>query len=52
MPQVYQTQGTAASADGGHTWPGGTPLPWLGVTSTTINASALIGTFVATHPLH
>jgi polyhydroxybutyrate depolymerase len=38
--------------DGGHTWPGGSPMPWLGVTSTTINASALIGTFIATHPLH
>jgi polyhydroxybutyrate depolymerase len=42
--------------DGGHAWPGGLPLtelglPYLGYTTQTIDASALIGTFVATHPL-
>lgn len=38
--------------DGGHTWPGGTPLPWLGATSTTINATALMAAFFQAHPLH
>lgn len=37
--------------DGGHTWPGGKPLPWLGNTTNVIDASSLIGTFVASHPL-
>jgi polyhydroxybutyrate depolymerase len=42
--------------DGGHAWPGGLPLtelglPYLGYTTQAIDASALVGTFVATHPL-
>lgn len=35
--------------DGGHTWPGGYPLPG---TTQTIDASALMGAFFAAHPLH
>ena len=38
--------------DGGHNWPGGMALPWFGITSTAINASSLVGTFITTHPLH
>ena len=36
---------------GGHTWPGGTPVPTLGATSTDISASAAMWTFFAAHPL-
>lgn len=37
--------------DGGHTCPGGTPLPWLGATTTVINATALMYAFFMAHPL-
>jgi polyhydroxybutyrate depolymerase len=39
--------------DGGHTWPGGEPLPrwWLGNTTTSIDASALMWEFFRAHPL-
>ncbi len=33
--------------NGGHTWPGGMPLPWLGLTSLDIDASTLIWQFFA-----
>jgi polyhydroxybutyrate depolymerase len=38
---------------GGHTWPGGSPLPgWLvGVTNTDIDASAMMWQFFESHPL-
>jgi polyhydroxybutyrate depolymerase len=36
---------------GGHTWPGGTPFPALGVTSTDINATDAMWTFFAAHQL-
>lgn len=38
---------------GGHTWPGGEPLPrwWLGKTTTSIDASALMWQFFREHPL-
>jgi polyhydroxybutyrate depolymerase len=35
---------------GGHTWPGGTPVPSLGVTSTDINATDAMWSFFASHP--
>jgi polyhydroxybutyrate depolymerase len=35
---------------GGHTWPGGTPVPSLGVTSTDINATDAMWSFFAAHP--
>jgi polyhydroxybutyrate depolymerase len=35
---------------GGHTWPGGTPVPSLGLTSTDINATDAMWTFFAAHP--
>jgi poly(3-hydroxybutyrate) depolymerase len=34
-------------AGGGHTWPGGTPIPPAGVTSTDIDASAAMWDFFA-----
>ncbi len=36
---------------GGHTWPGGTPVPTLGYTSTDISATDQMWTFFAAHPL-
>jgi polyhydroxybutyrate depolymerase len=36
---------------GGHTWPGGTPVPTLGYTSTDINATAEMWKFFQRHPL-
>ena len=36
---------------GGHTWPGGTPVPTLGATSTDISATDHMWTFFAAHPL-
>jgi polyhydroxybutyrate depolymerase len=38
---------------GGHTWPGGSPMPeWLvGPTSTSIDATSLMGAFLREHPL-
>ena len=36
---------------GGHTWPGGTPVPTLGVTSTDIHATDAMWTFFAAHHL-
>lgn len=41
-------------AGGGHTWPGGNPLPeWItGKTSDLINASAVMWEFFQTHPLN
>lgn len=38
-------------ADGGHTWPGGVAVPALGVTSNSVDASALIWSFLDAHPL-
>jgi polyhydroxybutyrate depolymerase len=38
-------------AGGGHTWPGGTPVPALGWTSYDINATDEIWTFFASHHL-
>jgi polyhydroxybutyrate depolymerase len=37
-------------AGGGHTWPGGTPVPLAGATSTDIDASAAMWDFFAAHP--
>lgn len=37
--------------DGGHTWPGGLPLPQLGVTTNAVDASSAIWSFVNAHPL-
>ena len=36
---------------GGHTWPGGLPVPSLGLTTRQINASSTIWSFFAAHPL-
>jgi polyhydroxybutyrate depolymerase len=36
---------------GGHTWPGGTPIPVLGVTSTDISATDAMWSFFAQHPM-
>src|SRR6185312_9540613 len=36
---------------GGHTWPGGTPVPSLGFTSTDINATDAMWTFFSAHHL-
>jgi polyhydroxybutyrate depolymerase len=36
---------------GGHTWPGGTPFPLLGATSTDISATDAMWTFFQSHPL-
>ncbi len=36
---------------GGHTWPGGTPVPSLGLTSTDIHATDAMWTFFAAHHL-
>lgn len=38
-------------AGGGHTWPGGLPVPTLGKTSTDINATDAMIEFFAAHPL-
>ena len=37
--------------DGGHTWPGGLPIPPLGKTSTDLNATEAMVSFFAAHPL-
>jgi polyhydroxybutyrate depolymerase len=39
--------------DGGHTWPGGTPLPewFVGRTTRTIDATNLMWEFFRNHPL-
>jgi polyhydroxybutyrate depolymerase len=39
---------------GGHTWPGGTPLPkwFVGRTTRSINATSLMWAFFLDHPLH
>jgi polyhydroxybutyrate depolymerase len=39
---------------GGHTWPGGTPLPkwFVGRTTRSINATSLMWSFFQEHPLH
>jgi polyhydroxybutyrate depolymerase len=39
---------------GGHTWPGGTPLPkwFVGRTTHSIDATALMWSFFQEHPLH
>ncbi len=40
-------------ADGGHTWPGGFPIPFfVGKTSEDIDASATMWAFFSAHPLH
>ena len=36
---------------GGHTWPGGTPVPTLGATSTDLSATDAMWTFFAAHPM-
>ena len=36
---------------GGHTWPGGTPVPTLGLTSMDISATDTMWTFFAAHPM-
>jgi polyhydroxybutyrate depolymerase len=36
---------------GGHTWPGGVPIPFVGKTSQDINASEVMWQFFAEHPL-
>jgi polyhydroxybutyrate depolymerase len=54
---TYQT--CAAGADvtlctiqgGGHTWPGGLPVPALGLTSTDISATDAMWTFFVAHPM-
>ena len=38
-------------ADGGHTWPGGWPIPGLGKTSKDISATAEMWSFFQDHPL-
>jgi len=45
---LYTVQG------GGHTWPGGKPLPewFVGRTTRTIDATSLMWTFFREHPLH
>jgi polyhydroxybutyrate depolymerase len=55
--QTYET--CNASSDitlctvtgGGHTWPGGLPVPALGYTTTDINATDAMWTFFQAHPL-
>ncbi len=37
--------------NGGHTWPGGLPVPTLGYTTTDINATDAMWTFFQQHPL-
>ncbi len=37
--------------NGGHTWPGGLPVPSLGYTTTDINATDAMWTFFKAHPL-
>jgi polyhydroxybutyrate depolymerase len=37
--------------NGGHTWPGGTPVPALGYTTTNINATDAMWSFFQAHPL-
>jgi polyhydroxybutyrate depolymerase len=36
---------------GGHTWPGGLPIPFLGKTSTDIDTTEAIISFFAAHPM-
>jgi polyhydroxybutyrate depolymerase len=38
---------------GGHTWPGGKPLPesWMGPTTTSVDATGLMWAFYSAHPL-
>jgi polyhydroxybutyrate depolymerase len=44
---LYTIQG------GGHTWPGGTPLPkwFVGSTTRSISATSLMWSFFSVHPL-
>jgi polyhydroxybutyrate depolymerase len=37
--------------NGGHTWPGGTPVPTLGATTTYLSATDAMWTFFEAHPL-
>ncbi len=37
--------------NGGHTWPGGLPIPALGVTTTNLSATDAMWTFFTEHPL-
>ena len=37
--------------NGGHTWPGGTPIPGLGITSTDLDATNVMLDFFEKHPL-
>ena len=37
--------------NGGHTWPGGTPQPFLGKTSKDVHASEIMWAFFKAHPL-
>jgi polyhydroxybutyrate depolymerase len=36
---------------GGHTWPGGLPVPWLGPTTTDIAATDVMWDFFLRHPM-
>jgi polyhydroxybutyrate depolymerase len=36
---------------GGHTWPGGEPLPWLGYTTPYLSATDAMWTFFQAHPM-
>ena len=46
------TEVTLCTIDGGgHTWPGGTPVPTLGATSTDLSATDAMWSFFAAHPL-
>jgi polyhydroxybutyrate depolymerase len=38
-------------AGGGHTWPGGTSIPYLGKTSTDVDATCAMWTFFEAHPM-
>jgi polyhydroxybutyrate depolymerase len=37
--------------EGGHNWPGGVPIPFVGKTSKDINASEVMWAFFKAHPL-
>jgi polyhydroxybutyrate depolymerase len=36
---------------GGHTWPGGLPVPTLGMTTTDLSATDAMWTFFQAHPM-
>ncbi len=55
--QTYQTCNASSDVTlctvtgGGHTWPGGLPVPSLGYTTTDINATDAMWTFFQAHPM-